>query len=740
MFPSNSLWDHLKDDDSDAPEHLFATPSIVKPKVWRVMIVDVDQDIHLTTTLALSNIQMEHRRLEFVHAYSAAEAYEKLKYESEIAVILLDVVIEQPDAGLHSVRHIRETLKLTDVRIILLTDQLGYAPEINAVRDFDIYDYKIKSKLTRVKLFTTVTAAIRSYQQIRAIDNSRRGLDRMVLASSRLMAIHGLHDYADGVLDRVADILSIAADGMLCMHEHADGERLHIVAVAGSSRGLNGVLNVDEPATALLTSTLTHRRNIYRSEYFTLFFAGMAGRDFIAFVPLQHAISQTEERLLDVFCANVAVGFENVELLTNLHNAAFHDPLTKLPNRTRMVEILDATLAGAARENTVLVLVDLDHFAETNDALGHQLGDLLLVAVAARLESRLARQLTVARIGSDVFCVLGEATALDPFSILTLFETPFLIDGQNVRVSATLGLVRLSEHEDSGSDALKDADIALKRAKSQQRNGHVYFSPAMGLEIRERVRMMHALHKGFANGELRLAYQPQVDLASRRPTGAEALLRWEYADGIFISPDQFIPIAEYSGLIIDIGEWVLRSAFEELVRLRAAGHSEFTMSVNVSLVQFRHPHFLNMLCLALHDTHAPPAYVELEITESVAMEEPDLLINILEQVRKIGISIAIDDFGTGFSSLSYLQHLKVDRLKIDRIFITEITSSARGSSIAEMVIQIGRSQGLTVVAEGVEDQRQARVLQELGCQLAQGFLFARPMLAQELYSWLGNEQ
>ena len=147
-----------------------------------------------------------------------------------------------------------------------------------------------------------------------------------------------------------------------------------------------------------------------------------------------------------------------------------------------------------------------------------------------------------------------------------------------------------------------------------------------------------------------------------------------------------------------------------------------------------------MLCLALHDTHAPPAYVELEITESVAMEEPDLLINILEQVRKIGISIAIDDFGTGFSSLSYLQHLKVDRLKIDRIFITEITSSARGSSIAEMVIQIGRSLGLTVVAEGVEDQRQARVLQELGCQLAQGFLFARPMLAQELYSWLGNEQ
>lgn len=440
-----------------------------------------------------------------------------------------------------------------------------------------------------------------------------------------------------------------------------------------------------------------------------------------------------------MFCANVAVGFENADLLTHLHNAAFQDPLSKLPNRTRMVEILDATLAGAARDHAVLVLVDIDRFADTNDALGHHFGDLLLVAVAARLESRLARQHTVARIGGDVFCVLGDAAALNPVGILALFEAPLFVDGQDVRVSATLGLVRLSEHDGSGVDALKDADIALKRAKTQQRTGHVYFSHCMGVEIRERVRMMHALRKGFANGDLCLVYQPQIDLASRRPTGAEALLRWEGADGVFISPDQFIPIAEYSGMIIDIGEWVLRSAFEELVRLRAAGHSEFTMSVNVSQVQFRHPRFLNMLRSALHDTHAPPAYIELEITESVAMEEPDLLIKMLEQVKQTGVSIAIDDFGTGFSSLSYLQRLNVDRLKIDRAFVTEITSSARGSSIAEMVIQLGRNLGLIVVAEGVEDQRQAQILRALGCPLAQGFLFARPMPAPELYSWLGKE-
>jgi EAL domain-containing protein (putative c-di-GMP-specific phosphodiesterase class I) len=183
---------------------------------------------------------------------------------------------------------------------------------------------------------------------------------------------------------------------------------------------------------------------------------------------------------------------------------------------------------------------------------------------------------------------------------------------------------------------------------------------------------------------------------------------------------------------------VLRTACVELVRLREAGHRDFTMSVNVSQVQFRHPYFLDMLRSALEDTRAPPEFIELEITESMAMEEPDLLIKMLAQIKHTGVSIAIDDFGTGFSSLSYLQRLQVDRLKIDRAFVTEITGSARGSSIAEMVIQLGRNLGLSVVAEGVEDERQAQILQALGCPLAQGFLFSRPLPSKSLLDWLDN--
>jgi diguanylate cyclase (GGDEF)-like protein len=747
MHPASTPLDDVKDDHDDLvflEEQALTGGAAQPPAVWRVLIVDDDKDVHSTTTFALGNLDMQQRPLEFLHAYSAGQARQMLAVERDIAVILLDVVMEQEDAGLHLVRYIRETLKLADVRIILRTGQPGYAPEIDAIRDFDINDYKTKSELTRIKLYTTVTAAVRSYEQIRAINSSRRGLDQIVRASTELMSLHGVKNFASGVLTQIADILDTESDGVLCVHEPADVRARHlpVMACAGSFVRLSGgVLDplCDPHAAESIARTLAQRASTFEMEHATLYFGGRSGRDFAAFVHLPRPLGDIEKRLLEVFCSNVSVGLENVELVSHLHNAAFYDQLSKLPNRTRLVEILDATLSGPHRTTATLSLVDLDHFAETNDALGHQFGDLLLVAVATRLQARLGRHLTIARIGGDIFSVLGDAASVNPDTILALFQTPFSIDGQDVQLSATLGLVRLSEHDGSGADALKDADIALKRAKVQQRTGHFYFSRSMGVEIRERVRMMHALRTGFAKGELTVVYQPQIDLSTRRPVGAEALLRWRPADGEFVSPARFIPIAEYSGLIIEIGEFVLRAACEELVRLRAAGHRDFTMSVNVSQVQFRHPVFLDMLRSALEDSGAPPEYIELEITESMAMEEPDLLIQMLAEVKRTGVSIAIDDFGTGFSSLSYLQRLQIDRLKIDRAFVTEITGSARGSSIAEMVIQLGRNLGLSVVAEGVEDERQAQILQALGCPMAQGFLFARPMPAEGLYEWLRGQ-
>ncbi len=713
------------------------------PSGWRVLIVDDDADVHSTTTFALAGLEVQDRPLEFLHAYSAGEARALLEREAGIAVILLDVVMEQPEAGLHLVRYIRETLGMADVRIILRTGQPGYTPEMEAIRDLDINDYRTKSELTRTKLYTTVAAAVRSYQQLHALVAGRAGLERIVHAGTELMRLHGARDVARSVLQQAAALLGQDAAGVLCTHDGAD---LHVLGAAGEARQLEGLVlsaDLDARLHGAATRALAERRSEFSPTCMALYLPGKSGRDFACAIPLRHAVAEGSMRLLQVFASVVAVGLDNVELVGRLNRAAFYDQLTGLANRTRLVEELDSTMSTAAVDDATLTLVDLDHFAETNDALGHQYGDQLLVTVARRLQGQLDSRLTVARIGGDIFAVLGAGALNTPAAIHGLFAAPFSIDGQHVQISATLGLVRLSEQDGSGADALKDADIALKRAKTQQRGGHFYFSRSMGVEIRERVRLMHALRGGVARGELFLAYQPQVDLATHRPFGAEALLRWRMDDGteggMLVPPDRFIPIAEYSGLIVDIGAWVLREACAELMRLRAAGYRDFTMSVNVSQAQFRHPHFVDVLRRALADTGAPAEYLELEITESMAMEEPQLLAEMLAEVKRTGVSIAIDDFGTGFSSLSHLQRLKVDRLKIDRAFVSEITGSARGSSIAAMVIQLGRNLGLSVIAEGVEDERQAQILHSLGCPLAQGYLFARPLSPQDLLAWLGNQ-
>jgi diguanylate cyclase (GGDEF)-like protein len=712
---------------------------------WRVLIVDDDADVHSTTTFALAELDMHGRRLEFLHAYSRAEAERLLAAETDIAVVLLDVVMEAADAGLQLVRHIRDRLGLHDLRIILRTGQPGYAPEMDAIRGYDINDYRTKSELTRTKLYTTVAAAIRAYQQIHALEDSRRGLARVVRANAELMALHSVSEMTQGILREAALLIGQPADGLLCASASTPVCRpgsWQVLASCGASANevVDGALaHGAGGAACAIGQALELRRNVYEDGRLALYFSGKSHGDFAATLRLARPLDALQRGLVDVFASSIAVGLDNVALMTDLQRAAFYDGLTGLPNRTRLIELIDDSLACREGSDATVCLVDLDHFAETNDALGHQFGDALLVAVAQRLRTSLDARLALARIGGDIFCVLGPAALLDPAALLAQFGAPFSIEGQDVRVSATLGLVRLREHDGNGADALKDADIALKRAKTRQRSGHFYFSRGMGVEIRERVRLMHALRGGFARGELFLAYQPQIDLASRRPFGAEALLRWRTDDGRMVPPDRFIPIAEYSGLIIEIGAWVLREACSELMRVRAAGHLDFTMSVNVSQVQFRHPHFIAMLARALADSGAPPERIELEITESMAMEEPDLLIERLAEIKATGVSIAIDDFGTGFSSLSYLQRLQVDRLKIDRAFVSEITDSARGSSIAEMVIELGRNLGLSIIAEGVEDERQAQILQALGCPLAQGFLFARPLAPEALIEWLGSE-
>ena len=299
-----------------------------------------------------------------------------------------------------------------------------------------------------------------------------------------------------------------------------------------------------------------------------------------------------------------------------------------------------------------------------------------------------------------------------------------------------MGLTSLMGAGVNARDALKDANIALKRAKKSRRGGFIMFSADMGSDIRERVRLLQGLRSAVEAERLFIVYQPQMHLDSGRVVGVEALIRWRNDDGTFVPPDRFIPLAEASGMIVAIGDWVLRMSCMELVRLQALGFPQLRMSVNVSQIQFRHPQFLEKLNAALVDTGIPAQCLELEITESVAMEDAEFMLETLQLVRGLGISIAIDDFGTGYSSLSQLRQLPIDRLKIDRAFVSELSDKVSAGHIAAMVVELGRNLNLTVIAEGIETEAQALQLRQLGCHEGQGYLYAKPMTAIDVKEWL----
>lgn len=715
---------------------------------WRIMIIDDDPDVHSATMFALGNLEIQNRSLSFLHAYSAQEARDILSFEIDIAVILLDVVMEQEDAGLNLVNFVRKNLGLNDVRIILRTGQPGYAPEIDAIRDFDINDYKTKSELTRTKLYTTVTSAIRSYEQIRSITNNQRGLELIVKASTELMAQKGLHNFSAGVLQQISALLGRQIEGFVCS-QLEDGVTappsadLIIIATSDSfsmhlERNLSCINN--DAIRRLVTHSTSAQKNIFEREYAILHFENPSQRNLSVLLETKLQINEMEKSLLEVFCSNISVGLNNVMLTSRLHRFAYFDPLTGLANRLKLLQTLSETLQSSVKEGTVLSLIDIDHFAETNDALGHRFGDTLLCAVATRLVSHFGTECHLARVGGDTFALLGKEDLVSPKNIFTIFNLPFEVDNQDVQLSSTIGLIRLANYEGGSSDALKDTNIALKRAKAHQRASYSYFTLDMGVEIRERVRMMHALRAAFENERLFVVYQPQIDMVNKIPVGAEALLRWKTEDGTFISPNQFIPIAEYSGLIIEIGEWVLRSACYELIHLRTLGFTDFKMAVNVSQAQFSHPLFLQSLEHALQDTQVPADCLELEITESMAMTDPDLLIRTLQHIKQLGVQISIDDFGTGFSSLSHLQKLKVDKLKIDRAFVNEINDRSGDGSIAKMIVQLSQSLNIKVIAEGVETSYQAETLMGFGCHFAQGYLYAKPKTREDLHAWLANSE
>jgi diguanylate cyclase (GGDEF)-like protein len=700
---------------------------------WKVLIVDDDEDVHCATTLALQGLTIEGRRLALLHAHSAAEARAVLAGEPDIAVAFLDVVMETPDAGLRLVRQLREELQRQALRVVLRTGQPGYAPELETIRDCDINDYRTKSELTQVRLYTTLTGAVRSYRQLVALQDARRSLELVVRANAQQGSEQGLDAFAHELMVLLCQLLEVPVRGIAALCEHGQAR-----VVAASDASLRGLAPDVLPHTPLLQA-MQQSRAARESRFEPLVSLYLPGADGEGLVLAVDGVprSDLQRHLVDVFAASVAAGFRNVRLLARLADLAYLDPLLGLPNRNRFVALIDERRARST--GAVMALLDIDDFSGVNQMLGHDVGDDLLKAVASRLAGVVGEDSVLARVAGDVFGLLGPASRVGPAQLAQAMALPFEVQGESLRLTATSGLVQLDAGEKRGIDLLKDAHIALKRAKFHQRGAAEFFSEALGTGARERMRLLRGLREAFEHHHLYVAYQPQVDLADGRVVGAEALLRWRTDDGRHVPPDRFIPIAEQSGLIVAIGEFVLRTACQQLKRLHDLGHTGLCMAVNVSQAQFRSPAFVPSLSQALADSHVDPACVELEITESMAADDLDTVLCLLAAIRATGVGVAIDDFGTGFSSLSVLRQLQVDKLKIDRSFVNDVGPDPQPGSVARMVIELGRNLGMRVIAEGVETAAQRDALLGMGCHQGQGWLFSPALQAAELEAWLAKK-
>nr|WP_255683486.1 EAL domain-containing protein [Luteimonas sp. MHLX1A] len=430
-----------------------------------------------------------------------------------------------------------------------------------------------------------------------------------------------------------------------------------------------------------------------------------------------------------------------------LRYLANFDTLTNLPNRSLLSERLSRAIVRARREGTriAVLFLDLDRFKDINDSLGHAAGDRILRAAATRLQQTVGEQHTVARLSGDEFTVIlegiegaqeAERTARE---IIMAFEAPLLLDArQEIAISPSIGISLYPDHGQVPTELLKRADTAMYQAKSAGRRTFMRYDDAMDASTRQRARLSAGLRKVLDRGELRLVFQPRLSLAHSRISGVEALLRWYSDEHGEVAPDDFIPLAEESGLILEIGEWVLREACLTLRRWQQHGAGDLTLSVNVSMLQLLRGNFPDVVQRVLEDTGLDPSVLELELTESVLMANAAQSAATLQAFRALGVSLAIDDFGTGYSSLAYLKRLPINTIKIDKAFIDGLPGDPEDVAITSTVISMGHSLGLRVVAEGVETEAQLGFLAQQRCDEVQGFWLSPPLDAHSALGFIRN--
>jgi len=691
--------------------------------------------------LALVSV-LEVLEQDIIVAESGRDALRCL-LDHEFAVILLDVQMPNMD-GFETARLVRSRQQSESTPIIFVTAYSRGETDMVEGYSLGAVDF-IFTPIVPEILRAKVSVFVDLYQKVQSIKRHEEHLEMLVeQRTAALTAEIAERKQAEVAIRKLAIAIEKVADSIFITDANGVIEYINSAFEVITGYGREEVLGKtpriiksgkhDEQFYRQIWETLV-RGEVYRNVFINRRKDGELYHEAVTITPL------TDER--DRVTHYISSGkdiTESIQTQERLHHLAHHDVLTGLPNRMLFVDRLKHALKRAEwRKRAVAVLfLDMDRFKIVNDTLGHEAGDRLLQAMAARLLACVREGDTVARFGGDEFAgfLNDVASSLDVAPIVAKFldalAPPFIIDGHELFISGSIGISLYPEDGTDTQTLMKNADTAMYRAKQRGGNASEFYHEGMNAHALKRLNLETGLRRALERQEFVLHYQPQIDLIKGEISGFEALIRWEPTGSELISPDEFIPLLEETGLIIPVGEWMLRTACTQHQAWCAAGLPPLRMAVNISSRQFEGKKLMELLQRILRETKMPAEFLELEITESILMKNAPHDIEALQDLSAIGMRFAIDDFGTGYSSLTYLKRFPIDILKIDKAFVRDITADVDDAAIVSAITTIARSLGIKTVAEGVETREQLEFLRAQGCDFAQGYYFSPPLAGAEI--------
>jgi diguanylate cyclase (GGDEF)-like protein/PAS domain S-box-containing protein len=663
-----------------------------------LLVDDMPSNLHVL----VAALRGEHR---IKTATSGAAALELAAQDDRPQLILLDVMM--PDmSGIEVLQHLRENPETRDIPVIFVSADTSEQSQLEGL-DLGADDY-----ITKPVVATVLLARVRNLIQRKRTEARLR------------LAAHVFEYGGEAILITDCDNCIVEVNPAFTRMTGYTSEE----ACGQNPKILSSGRSTPEEYRAMWRAI--RDRGFWQGEMWDRRKDGEIYPKLLTISVVRNAQGE-----IDFHIASFADLSEQKANEEKIRHVAHHDALTGLPNRLHLQISLEQVIAAAKRENqeVAVMFIDLDHFKIINDTLGHNVGDGLLVEVAHRLRACVRESDLLARLGGDEFVValagddVANAVVQVAEKIIGGLSQPYQIEGRVLHSTTSIGISLYPHDGDSIESLMKTADTAMYHAKAMGRNDFQFFNPEMNRSSNERLLLENSLHQALECSEFTVHYQPQVDIASGRLVGAEALIRWGHPERGMVSPFEFIPLAEENGMILPIGAWVLREVCRQIKVWRSMGLTDLRFAVNLSPRQFRQENLLGNILGILREFDVPASALELEITEGSVMENADAAVSLLNQLNQHGLSIAIDDFGTGYSSLGYLKRFPVSKLKIDRSFVMDIPGDPDDSAIAIAIIQLARSLGLKTVAEGVETAEQRQFLSDQGCDMLQGYWYSKPL-------------